>query len=403
MLLFLLLAFLVLAGMYGYVGWRLLKPAQIPYRWKIATWSVFVLLAILAPMPILLRSFQIENSLSDILTWPAYFGIGIVLFLFTLLILRDTVLFVVKFALRLIKAVSWKQTENTINKSYDQERRQFLENSVNVGFLGVTGILTGYGFVEAKRTPSVVNVEVPIAHLPQELNGFRIVQFTDIHVSPTIKRGWISMVVNEVNNLNGDLIAFTGDCVDGSVRRLKSDVAPLADLHAPYGNFFVTGNHEYYSGVEEWIKEIDRLGFRVLLNEHTVISYNNASILLAGVTDFNGGQYIPSHKSDPLQALLGAPECDVKILLAHQPKSIYAAADAGYDLQISGHTHGGQFYPWNFAVRFAQPYISGLHLNDKTWIYVSRGTGYWGPPMRVGAPSEITVLTLRSQSDILPL
>ena len=403
MLLFLFFGILILTGIYGYVGWRLLKPAQIPAPWKIVSWSVLVFLAILAPTPILLRSFQIENSLSDILTWPAYFGMGLVLFLFTLLILRDAVLFVFKLARRLINAVSQTQTDSTIKKSHHQERRQFLENSVNIGFLGMTGILTGYGFVEAKRTPTVIYIDVPIAHLPQELNGFSIVQITDIHVSPTIKRGWVSMIVEEVNKLNGDLIVLTGDCVDGSVRHLQNDVTPLADLHAPYGNFFVTGNHEYYSGAEEWVNKINRLGFRVLLNEHTVIPYNNTSILLAGVTDFNGDQYIPSHKSDPHQALSGAPVCDVKILLAHQPKSIYAAADAGYDLQISGHTHGGQFYPWNFAVRLAQPYISGLHLHNKTWIYVSRGTGYWGPPIRVGAPSEITVLTLRSQSGNLPL
>ena len=143
----------------------------------------------------------------------------------------------------------------------------------------------------------------------------------------------------------------------------------------------------------------------MLLNEHTVIPYNNASILLAGVTNFSGDQYIPNHKSDPHQALYGAPDCYVKILLAHQPKSIYVATDVGYDLQISGHTQGGQFYPWNFAVRLAQPYISSLHLNDKTWIYVSRGTRYWGSAVesKSSIGDNSFDITIRSPSDILPL
>jgi hypothetical protein len=162
------------------------------------------------------------------------------------------------------------------------------------------------------------------------------------------------------------------------------------------GNYFVTGNHEYYSGVMEWIEQIRRLGFSVLINEHRIITREKRKMLLAGVTDYREGRMLPGHQSDPHKAMKAAPKTDVKILLAHQPKNIFDAARAGYDLQISGHTHGGQFFPWNLLVGFSQPYVSGLHTHQNTRIYVSRGTGYWGPPLRVGSPSEITLIKLIS-------
>jgi hypothetical protein len=184
--------------------------------------------------------------------------------------------------------------------------------------------------------------------------------------------------------------------VDGSVPELRNDVEPVADLFAPHGVFFVTGNHEYYSGAIPWIEEMQRLGMTVLMNEHRMLLFPNSNILLAGVNDFTAAQFIANHTSDPLRALAGVEAASVKILLAHQPRNIFAAAAAGYSLQISGHTHGGQYIPWNYLVTLNQPYISGLHRHDDTWIYVSRGTGYWGPPLRLGVPSEITVFTLKS-------
>jgi hypothetical protein len=173
-------------------------------------------------------------------------------------------------------------------------------------------------------------------------------------------------------------------------------VAPLKNIQSAQGNFFVTGNHEYYFGVTDWVIQIKRLGFSILLNEYHMINLGRGSLLLAGVTDYRGGNFLHSHRSDPIKAVSGAPAADVKILLAHQPKSIFDAATAGFDLQISGHTHGGQFFPWNFVVGFNQPFVSGLHKYKNTQIYVSRGTGYWGPPVRVGAPSEITLIKLIS-------
>jgi predicted MPP superfamily phosphohydrolase len=202
------------------------------------------------------------------------------------------------------------------------------------------------------------------------------------------------MVVEMANAQMGDIVAFTGDLVDGTVDQLREHVAPMKNLQGRYGRYFITGNHEYYSGALPWIEEAQSLGFDVLLNEHRVIRQGGGSIVLAGVTDSSGGGFIPSHRSDPHKAIAGAPTADVRILLAHQPKSVYEGSKAGFDVQISGHTHGGQFFPWNLLATIGQPYIKGLHKFADTWIYVSKGTGYWGPPVRLGARSEIAVITL---------
>ena len=181
-------------------------------------------------------------------------------------------------------------------------------------------------------------------------------------------------------------------------------------MKSRHGTFFVTGNHEYYSGAQAWVGELRRLGIKVLLNEHVVLHHGPhprngsdaqddsqlmAPLVLAGVADFNAHQFLPAHRSDPVLALEGAPEsAPLRLLLAHQPRSAAAAEQAGFDLQLSGHTHGGQFYPWNLFVRFQQPFTSGLHRLGRMWVYTSRGTGYWGPPNRFGAPSEITQIRL---------
>jgi predicted MPP superfamily phosphohydrolase len=251
------------------------------------------------------------------------------------------------------------------------------------------------GVVNARKTAGVVHVDVPIAGLPAALHGFTIAQISDIHVGPTIKAPYLQDIVDVVNRLEADLVAVTGDLVDGSVAELHSHVAPLADLVSRHGTFFVTGNHEYYSGALPWLAELRRLGVKVLLNEHVVLECEGAAMVLAGVADYGAHHFEPSHKSDPAAALHGAPaHAAVRVLLAHQPRSAAAAELAGFHLQLSGHTHGGQFLPWVFLVRLQQPFTAGLHRLGRLWVYVSRGTGYWGPPKRLGAPSEITRLRL---------
>lgn len=387
MSLFILIAFAVLTALYWYVGWRLISPSGLGPVWRRTWWTVMAAFLILAPMPIVLRSLRIENGLVDFLAWPSYLGLGFITLLFFIVVFRDLLWLLIR-AIEYVQFLVSNKNRPGIQagRVVDTGRRNFLENSI-------------YGFLEAKRHTAIFEVDIPVRDLPRRFNGFRIVQITDIHVSPTIKGGWVRQIVSEVNNLDADLIAFTGDLADGTVKHLRKDVESLADLTAPYGKFFVTGNHEYYSGAESWVEEVERLGMTVLLNEYRIIRAGTACLVLAGVTDFTGGQFIPSHASDPKAALHNAPDSSVRILLAHQPRSIFIASQEGYHLQISGHTHGGQFYPWNFVVRMTQPYISGLHRHENTWIYVSRGTGYWGPPVRIGAPSEITVLTLRTPDE----
>jgi predicted MPP superfamily phosphohydrolase len=262
-----------------------------------------------------------------------------------------------------------------------------------VPLLGI--VVTLLGLWNARRTAGVVKVDVPVAGLPEALTGFTIVQISDIHVGTTIRERYVEGIVEAVNHLKPDVVAITGDLVDGSVAELGSHVAPLARLVSRHGSFFVTGNHEYYSGAVPWMAELTRLGIRVLHNEHVVIQRGGAKLVLAGVPDYGAGHFHDSHRSDPHAAIAGAPaDAQVKVLLAHQPRTAPAAASAGFDLQLSGHTHGGQFLPWNFFVRFQQPFTAGLHRLDELWVYVSRGTGYWGPPKRFGAPSEITQIRL---------
>jgi uncharacterized protein len=268
--------------------------------------------------------------------------------------------------------------------------------SASAAAVPVLGIgVTLLGYRNARRTAAVTDVHVPVHGLPRALHGFTIVQISDVHVGPTIRYAYVEAIVDAVNRLEPDIVAITGDLVDGSVAELASQVAPLGRLVSRHGVYFVTGNHEYYSGVESWLSHLRRLGIKVLHNEHVVITRDGAKLVLAGVPDYSAGHFDSAHRSSPKAALAGAPaDAAVKILLAHQPRSAAAAAQAGFDLQLSGHTHGGQFLPWTFLVRLQQPFTAGLHRVGRLLVYVSRGTGYWGPPKRFGAPSEISKVRL---------
>jgi uncharacterized protein len=272
---------------------------------------------------------------------------------------------------------------------------QILQGATALLAVCLTAFVTLVGFVGARRRARIVSVEVPLANLPPALQNFAIVQISDIHVGSQIKRNHVEAIVDAVNSLNADVVAVTGDLVDGSVQDLAPHVAPLGRLRARHGAFLVTGNHEYYSGERAWTAEFRRLGLRVLLNEHVVVRHQGTPLVIAGVTDYSAHHFNPAQRSDPAAAVSGAPaDAAARILLAHQPRSATAAANAGFDLQLSGHTHGGQFWPWNLFVRFQQPFTAGLHRLDHLWVYISRGTGYWGPPNRFGAPSEITLVRL---------
>jgi hypothetical protein len=246
---------------------------------------------------------------------------------------------------------------------------------------------------KAKQGAVVERVELPVKDLPESLEGFRIAQISDLHVCPNIRSDEVLRIVSQVNELNADMVAVTGDLADGQVAALKKDVAPLAGLKSRHGTFFVTGNHEYYSDLPGWMAEIRLLGMDILNNEHRVLSHDGTPILVAGVTDSREGGRFEGHESDPQKALSNAPECPYRIMLAHQPNSAYGAADLGFNLVLCGHTHGGQYFPYSSLVGLVMPFVEGLYKHNDTHVYTNRGTGYWGPPMR-SKNSEITLLTL---------
>jgi hypothetical protein len=243
------------------------------------------------------------------------------------------------------------------------------------------------------RVPSVRRVEIALARWPRALDGFRIVQISDIHIGPILGRGFARALTERVNALAPDLVAVTGDLVDGPVEMLRDDVAPFAALRGRHGVFFVTGNHDVYSGGEPWVECVRELGMRPLRNERVAIG-GAEGFDLAGVDDHRG-DWVRGSTEDVDAALAGRDPARAVVLLAHDPGSFRRAAARDVDLQLSGHTHGGQIWPFNFVVRLAVPWVAGLHRAGSSQLYVSRGSGFWGPPMRLFAPAEITEIVLR--------
>ena len=362
-----------------YVGWRLLPDLSAfgsPALGVVAVW--LILSAALLPQGLFSRHAR-HRVVSDALVWAGSIAIGSFSSLFVLTVLRDVLV------LGVAAVELWIPNPQALAQLH----------AWSVAAVPVlAALLTLVGFFNARRRAVVRSVDVSIAGLPIALHGFTIAQISDVHIGPTIRRRYVGAIVDAVNALEADMIAITGDLVDGSVAQLSQHTEPLARLSARHGSYFVTGNHEYYSGVAGWVSELRRLGLRVLMNEHVVLDHEGESVVVAGVTDYGAHHYDPSHRSDPAASVVGAPEAAVRLLLAHQPRSAFGAEAAGFHLQLSGHTHGGQFWPWNFFVRMQQPFTSGLRRLGKLWVYTSRGTGYWGPPKRVGAPSEITHLRL---------
>ncbi|MCB9661307.1 MAG: metallophosphoesterase [Sandaracinaceae bacterium] len=340
-------------------------------------------------------------------TYLAFFSV-----LFAVTLARDLGLLVTRAAVRLGRwagragggaeraadtraADGWTTETRPDDAPRDPGRRAFLTNGGGALGAGFSALSVGVGAVQARLGPEVYEVEVRIPGLPEAFDGFHIVQISDVHVGMTIDAEFITPIVDRVLALGPDMIAATGDFVDGSVANLRRDVAPLGRLRAPHGVYFVTGNHEYYSGVDAWCAEFTRLGMRVLENEHVVLTHGDARLVVAGVTDYSSRGRRGEKGSDPQGAARGAPADAKKILLAHQPRSAFEAAAAGFDLQLSGHTHGGQFFPWNLFVGLVHPVSKGLGVVDGMQVYVNRGTCYWGPPVRTMVPPEITSMRLR--------
>ncbi|MFJ8084783.1 metallophosphoesterase [Streptomyces sp. NPDC096205] len=270
-------------------------------------------------------------------------------------------------------------------------RRLFVSRVVAGAAAAAAVGTVGYGTYGVLRGPGVKRVTVPLARLPRAAHGFRIAVVSDIHLSPVLGRGFAQKVVDTINSTQPDLIAVVGDLVDGSVADLGPAAAPLAGLEARHGAYFVTGNHEYFSGAGQWIEEVRRLGMRPLENSRTELPYFD----LAGVNDIAGES--EGQGPDFARALGDRDRTRACVLLAHQPVQIHEAVEHGVDLQLSGHTHGGQLFPGNLIAGAANPTLAGLDRYGDTQLYVSRGAGAWGPPTRVGAPSDITVVELASK------
>ena len=360
----------LLVVLHLYIGWRI--APQLPGHAASVVFSLLLAVSVvLIPLAFFGRRVR-RREVADRWSWVGMFALGAFSMLLVLTWGRDALLF----GAALFGLPSLAEP-----------------TAIAVPLLALTAALVG--FFGARRTPRVREVDVPIDGLPAALQGFTIAQISDLHVGPTVKGRFVRAVVDRVNTLKADAVAITGDLVDGRVQDLAQDVASLADLRSRHGTFFVTGNHEYYSGAAEWTALLRTLGLRVLQDEHVVLEHDGAQLVLAGVADHSARHFDATHRSDPHAAMAGAPRAaGLRVLLAHQPRSAEAAASAGFDVQLSGHTHGGQFWPWNLLVKLQQPFVAGLHRWQELWVYTSRGTGYWGPPKRLGAPSEITHLRL---------
>ena len=363
-------------GLSHYYVWaRLVRDPALPGAWSPVGRAATLLLA-----TILVGCFAAMRGprwLAGPLAWIAFVWLGVLFYLLVFLGVTDLG--------RALLALARAFTRN--EPPPDPDRRvavaRILAGAVGVSTLGVSAA----ALVGGLRPVGVKPVKVALGKLPRALGGYVIAQITDIHVGPTIGRAFIEELVEKVNALSPDLIAITGDLVDGSVADLAELVRPLARLRARDGVFFVTGNHEYYSGVTEWLHFLGTMGIRVLANERVAIR-GESGFDLAGVHDWSAPRV--AERPDLKKALAGRDPSRTLVLLAHQPRHILEAEPLGVDLQLSGHTHGGQIWPWRYMVKLQQPYVEGLHRHGNAHIYVSSGTGYWGPPMRLFAPAEIT-------------
>jgi hypothetical protein len=258
-------------------------------------------------------------------------------------------------------------------------------------------VVLAWGHYEAMRVPRTRSVDVVVPRLGAGLDGLRVVMITDTHYGPIDRSRWSAGVTDRVNELAADVVCHVGDIADGTVAVREAQAAPLAAMRGSLARVYVTGNHEYYGEALGWIDYMDGIGWDVLHNRHIVVERGGDRLIVAGVDDATAkGSGVSGHGADLQAALAGTDPTLPVLLLAHQPKQIPAAVEAGVDLQVSGHTHGGQIWPFNFLVKLDQPVVHGLSSHgERTQLYASRGTGFWGPPFRVFAPSEITVLTLR--------
>jgi predicted MPP superfamily phosphohydrolase len=275
--------------------------------------------------------------------------------------------------------------------------KSFLTTEAYQYILYAAVLMTFLGFIEVLRGPKIVAVDVPINSLHNSLKDFKIAQISDLHIGPTIKSRYVNNVIKKTNSMNPDLIVITGDLVDSHTETIKKHLVYLKDLKAKYGVYYVTGNHEYYWGIQSLLPELEKVGLKILSNSNQILEINDAKILLAGIPDPMAGYLSAAHRPDITKACETNLLTDIKILLSHRPDPYKEADSAGFDIMFSGHTHAGQFFPFSLLIPIAHKYYRGLNRSNNLWIYVNPGTGYWGPANRFGIASEITLATLTTK------
>ncbi len=375
----------ILLGIHTYVWWRLIYQSRLPRRWYIGVTVLIVLLFLSGPLTTASRN--VWPSLSATFGWISLPWMALCGLTFVALVMLDLSRLTVRIGRRVVRRPA---------PPVSPDRRAFLSRITGGAAMAIGSASVARGIVSARGEHEIVDVEITLAKLPKALDGFSIVQISDLHIGMTIDRAFVQRVVDRANRLSPDLFVLTGDLVDGRVDDLRDAAAPLGTLKAKHGLYAVTGNHEYYSDADPWIAELTSLGIRYLRNEHVTIGDGAASFHLAGVDDHSARGY-EGHGPDYVRAMAGRDPSRALVLLAHQPRQVRRAAEHGVDLQLSGHTHGGQIWPWHYLVRLQQGgLLAGRYEWNGTQLYVTRGCGYWGPPVRLLAPLEITRVILRS-------
>jgi predicted MPP superfamily phosphohydrolase len=394
---FLAIAVALLGGMHWYLWLRLVRDPGLGEPWRRLLSIAFAVLTFSVPIGLLARRLA-PRPFDRFVPAAAFTWLGLGFLLFVAVLALDLARLAAEGATLLADYLRSRPEPPA-----DPARRVFVARALAGTAVMATAGVSAYAFRKATGPAEVSEVPIRLERLPRTLSGLTIAQVSDLHVGPTIGERDVRRIVEQVNGLRPDVVAITGDLVDGGVRELGPAIAHLADLRARRGVYFVTGNHEYYSGPAAWIAELKRLGIRVLQNERVTIGDAGASLDLAGVDDYSvhpNSAREQTYRSD-LEAAIGDRDPDRSlVLLAHQPRTdaVGDAVRAGVELQISGHTHGGQIVPWNLVVAAVFPYVKGLYPHEEDGrsgqVYVSRGTGYWGPPLRLGAPPEVAKLVL---------
>ncbi len=364
-------AMTLVVGLHWYLGARLISDALVPQPFASAAWALLwtFFAALFAGF---IGGRLLPRSLAKVAQWFGFVWMGA----FGLLVVSVGVSDLAFWGLSHV---------TTLDPAWPTWRA-----------LGVVALVVpalAWGFWVSRR-PETKRVTVDVPGLDPSLDGFRIAQLSDVHIGETLDRRFAQLVTEQVNALSPDAVVITGDMIDGSVVKLRDEVAPLGGLRGKHGVFYVTGNHEYYHGGSAWEAEGRRLGFDVLHNEHRVVG--GGKLVIGGVTDVEGGRFSEAHEPNVEATFANAPVGVPRVLLSHQPRFAKRAKDAKVSLMLSGHTHGGQIFPFMFFVKLQQPVIGGFEVIEGVPTYTSNGTGYWGPPFRIGPRGEVTEITLRA-------